>query len=157
VVHVRDISHPRSEAQKADVMGVLAKLGMAALKRDEMIEFRNKIDLLGPEDRQAAYNAAERGAGVVAGSAVTGEGSDTLLTEIEALLFPRRMIFTLMLDHDQGRAVSWLYGHGDVQAREDGEAGVEITVEMTEKEFFQFQKEFGIAAAEMHRAAKAAQ
>ena len=157
VIHVRDISHPRSEAQKSDVLGVLAKLGMAPSKRDGMIEFCNKIDLLGPEDRQAVHNAAARGAGVVAGSAATGEGCDVLLTEIEALLFPRRMVFTLMLGHDQGRAVSWLYGHGDVQGREDGEAGVEIAVEMTEKEFFQFQKEFGITAVDMHRAAKAAQ
>jgi GTP-binding protein HflX len=157
VIHVRDISHPRSEAQKSDVLGVLAKLGMAPSKRDEMIEFRNKIDLLGPEDRQAVHNAAARGAGVVAGSAATGEGCDVLLTEIEALLFPRRMVFTLMLGHDQGRAVSWLYGHGDVQGRKDGEAGVEIAVEMTEKEFFQFQKEFGITAVDMHRAARAAQ
>jgi len=67
------------------------------------------------------------------------------------------MIFGLRLGHDQGRAVSWLYSHGDVQGRDDGEAGVDLTVEMTEKEFFQFQKEFGVAAAEVRRTALAAQ
>ena len=140
-----------------DVLGVLAKLGMAGPRLDEMIELRNKIDLLGSEEQQAARNAAARGAGVVAGSAVTGEGCDTLLAEIEAQLFPRRMIFTLRLGHDEGRAVSWLYGHGEVQGRADREAGVDLTVEMTEKEFFQFQKEFGVAAAEVRRTARAAQ
>ena len=157
IVHVRNIAHPRSEEQNRDVLGVLHQLGVPGPRLDEMIELRNKIDLLPAEERQATRNAAARGAGVVAGSAVTGEGCDTLLAEIEALLFQRRMIFTLRPGHGEGRAVSWLYGHGDVQGREDGEDGIDLTVEMTEKEFFQFQKEFGVAAAEVRQTARAAQ
>ena len=157
IVHVRDIAHASSEEQCRDVLGVLNQLGVSGPRLDEMIELRNKIDLLDPEERQATRNAAARGAGVVAGSALTGEGCDTLLAEIEARLFRRRMIFTLRLGHDQGRAVSWLYRHGEVQGREDGEGGIDLTVEMTEKEFFQFQKEFGIAAAEVRGTARAAQ
>jgi GTP-binding protein HflX len=149
IVHVRDIAHRRSEDQKRDVLAVLSELGVSPQRLGEMIELRNKIDLLDPEERQAAQNNADRSAGVVAASAVTGEGIDTLLAEIEARLFPRRIIFTLRLDHSAGRAISWLYGHGEVQGREDGEAGVDMTVEMTEKEFFQFQKECGAAAAEV--------
>ena len=157
IVHVRNIAHPRSEEQNRDVLGVLHQLGVPGPRLDEMIELRNKIDLLPAEERQATRNAAARGTGVVAGSAVTGEGCDVLLAEIEALLFQRRMIFTLRLGHGEGRAVSWLYGHGDVQGREDGEDGIDLTVEMTEKEFFQFQKEFGVAAAEVRQTARAAQ
>ncbi len=122
-----------------------------------MIELRNKVDLLDAEERQAVENAAARGPGVIAASAVTGEGCDALLAEIEARLFPRRMVFSLRLGHGEGRAVSWLYDHGEVQGREDGEAGVDLTVEMTEKEFFQFRKEFGVDAAEVRRTALAAQ
>jgi GTP-binding protein HflX len=157
IVHVRDIAHRRSEDQKRDVLTVLSDLGVSPQQLGEMIELRNKIDLLDPEERQAAHNNAGRSAGVVAASAVTGEGVDTLLAEIEARLFPRRMIFTLRLGYEAGRAISWLYGHGDVQGRDDGEAGVELTVEMTEKEYFQFQKEFGVAVAEVRRAEQAAQ
>ena len=157
IVHVRNIAHPRSEEQNRDVLGVLHQLGVPGPRLDEMIELRNKIDLLPAEERQATRNAAARGTGVVAGSAVTGEGCDVLLAEIEALLFQRRMIFTLRLGHGEGRAVSWLYGHGDVQGREDGEDGIDLTVEMTEKEFFQFQKEFGVATAEVRQTARAAQ
>ena len=157
IVHVRDIAHASSEEQCRDVLAVLNQLGVSGPRLDEMIELRNKIDLLDRQERQATRNAAARGAGVVAGSALTGEGCDTLLAEIEARLFRRRMIFTLRLGHDQGRAVSWLYRHGEVQGREDGEGGIDLTVEMTEKEFFQFQKEFGIAAAEVRRTARAAQ
>lgn len=157
IVHVRDIAHPRSEDQKRDVLGVLRELGVARERLDGMIELRNKIDLLEPEARQAARNGAQRGTGIVAGSAVTGEGCAELLAEIEARLFPRRMIFSLQLDHQAGRAVSWLYGHGEVKSRSDGDDGIEITVEMTEKEFFQFRKEFGIPAAALRRTELAAQ
>jgi GTP-binding protein HflX len=157
IVHVRDIAHASSEGQSRDVLAVLNQLGLSGPRLDEMIEWRNKIDLLPADERQATRNAAARGAGVVAGSAVTGEGCDALLAEIEARLFRRRMIFTLRLGHDEGRAVSWLYGHGEVQGREDGEDGVDLTVELTEKEFFQFRKEFGIAAAEVRQTARAAQ
>jgi len=157
IVHVRNIAHPSSEEQNRDVLGVLRQLSVPESRLEEMIELRNKIDLLTDEERQATRNAAARGAGIVAGSAVTGEGCDALLAEIEAHLFRRRMIVTLRLGHDQGRAVSWLYGHGEVQGRDDSEDGIELTVELTEKEYFQFRKEFGIAAAEVRRTARAAQ
>ena len=149
IVHVRDIAHRRSEEQNRDVLAVLSELGVSQQRLGEMIELRNKIDLLEPEERLAAHNNAARSAGAVAASAVTGEGIDALLSEIEIRLFPRRIIFTLRLSHSAGKAISWLYRHGEVQAREDNEAGVDMTVEMTEKEFFQFQKECGAATAEV--------
>lgn len=157
IVHVRDLAHPHSEDQCRDVLAVLSELGVGAQRLDETIELRNKIDLLPLSERRAALNNAARSSGVVAGSAATGEGCDTLLVEIEARLFPRRMIFTLRLGHEAGKAVSWLYGHGEVQGRDDSEAGVDLTVEMTEKEYFQFQKQFGAAAVEVRRTELAAQ
>ncbi len=157
IIHVRNIAHPRRDEQNQDVLAVMHELGVTDPRLEEMVEMHNKIDLLGPDESQAARNAAARGAGMVAGSAVTGEGCEALLTEIEARLFPRRMIFTLRLGHREGRAVSWLYSHGEMKDREDNEAGVDLSVEMTEKEFFQFQKEFGMTAAELRRTALAAQ
>ncbi len=157
IVHVRNIAHPQAEEQARDVIGVLRELGVDEARLGQMIEFRNKIDLLGPEARAAAENAAAREPDAIAASAVTGEGCERLLSQIEARLFPRRMVFSLRLGHEEGRAVSWLYDHGEVCEREDGEAGVDLAVEMTEKEFFQFRKEFGVDAAEVRGAALAAQ
>jgi GTP-binding protein HflX len=157
IVHVRNIAHPRADEQAQDVLGVLRELGVGEERLGQMIEFRNKIDLLDAGGREAVRNAAARGTGVIAASAVTGEGCDRLLAEIEARLFPRRIVFSLRLGHGEGRAVSWLYDHGEVRGREDGEAGIDLTVEMTEKEFFQFRKEFGVDAAEVRRTALAAQ
>jgi GTP-binding protein HflX len=146
VLHVRDIASPETEAQKREVEAVLADLGLDETARDAMLEVLNKIDLLSPEARAATMNEAGRKDAVLAVSAATGEGCDALLAAVEARLFPRRHRLTLTLAHDQGRAVAWLYEHGEVVAREEGEAASELTVELIEREYFQFQKEFpGIA------------
>ncbi len=146
VVHVRDISSAESERQKADVEAVLADLGLDEAALDAMLEVLNKIDLVPADARSAALNQAERKDAVLAVSAVTGEGCDALLQAVETRLFPQRHRLTLTLGHDQGRAVSWLYDHGEVVAREEGEAATRLTVELTEREYFQFRKAFpGVA------------
>ncbi|MCH7800622.1 MAG: GTPase HflX [Chloroflexi bacterium] len=60
IVHVRDIAHASSEEQCRDVLGVLNQLGVSGPRLDEMIELRNKIDLLDRQERQATRNAAAR-------------------------------------------------------------------------------------------------
>ncbi len=157
VVHVRDIAHPETETQARDVEAVLRDLGLDEPRLDAMIEARNKIDLLGSEARTAALNAAERTPDVVAISAATGEGMDALLAEIEARLFPRRFLCEFELGHDEGRAIAWLHSHAEVTERADRDAGVHLTVAMTEKEFAQFQKEFGAKVKLVRRMGMAAQ
>jgi GTP-binding protein HflX len=48
VVHVRDISHDETDAQRADVIGVLAELGLTEETDAVFIEAWNKIDALKP-------------------------------------------------------------------------------------------------------------
>ena len=50
IAHVRDAAHDESEAQKADVLKVLAELGVPEDR--PMVEILNKIDLL-PEEARA--------------------------------------------------------------------------------------------------------
>ncbi|PKP63486.1 MAG: GTPase HflX, partial [Alphaproteobacteria bacterium HGW-Alphaproteobacteria-8] len=73
IVHVRDMAHPETEAQKADVLDVLGDLGVTPERLTAVLEARNKIDLLGDDARQAQRMEAQR-AGAVAVSALTGEG-----------------------------------------------------------------------------------
>ncbi len=157
VVHVRDVASPMAEAQAKDVMRVLDQLGLGQERLSTMIEARNKIDLLGPEAAADARLAAARDPGVVAVSAATGDGTGRLLAEIEARLYPRRMVFEFALGHGEGRAVSWLYDHSHVRAREDDAEAVRITAEMTEREFYQFEKAFGAQVSVVRRMRQAAQ
>jgi GTP-binding protein HflX len=60
ILHVRDIAHEDSAAQAADVVSVLADLGIDANDRARVLEVWNKADLLAPEQREAMANQAAR-------------------------------------------------------------------------------------------------
>src|SRR5690625_758576 len=147
IIHVRDIASPETERQKADVEAVLADLGLNESALENMLEVLNKIDLLDADGRAAALNRDERRDSVLAASAITGEGSDALLVAIEQHLYPHRQRLTVTVPHAAGRATAWLYDHSEVAGREEAEDATLLTVEMTEREYFQFQKEFPELAA----------
>ncbi len=83
ILHVRDLSDPDNAAQAADVARILADLGIDEKEASErIIEVWNKIDALGPEAHDALAERAAGRADVMAISAVTGEGVESLLAEI---------------------------------------------------------------------------
>ncbi len=157
LVHVRDIAHPKTEAQKADVDSVLAMLGHAEDSKTPLIEAYNKIDLLSEPDRMAVDNLAARNDAVFPISAVCGTGCAELVAAIEARLFPELLGMEVRLGHDQGAAVSWLYDHAEVTARHDDETGTDLSVTLTEREYFQFQKAFPDAREDVRTHPLAAQ
>ncbi len=108
LVHVRDIAHEDSEAQRADVMAVLAQLSKDADKKaPPVLEAWNKIDLLDEAAREGRIRRAqalEEGAlAPVAISALTGEGVDTLLAAMARAAFAATRIVTLTIDAGDGR------------------------------------------------------
>lgn len=137
IVHVRDIAHPQSAHQNQDVLAVMRSLGVTEERFETMIEARNKIDLVAPEEQPGVARLPD----IHGISAVTGMGCVGLVAEIEARIYPRKFLIDLELGHGDGRAIAWLHAHAEVKAREDTETGVQLRVEVTEKEFFQFQKE----------------
>jgi GTP-binding protein HflX len=142
VVHVRDLSSPATESQKTDVDRVLRDLGLDEDAIDAVLEVQNKIDLLDSDTFAAVTARANRQDNVLTLSAVTGQGSDALLTEIDQRLYPTSRSLDLMLGHEAGKAIAWLYEHGEVSRREDQEAGVNLSVDLTEREYAQFCKAF---------------
>jgi len=125
ILHVRDISHPDSNAQRDDVMSVLQELGVEETRLAEMIEVRNKIDLL--EDGQGGV-ASPGGGDSIAISAMTGAGCDALLALVEERLNATQEIHEILLPPTEGAASAWLYRHGDVIEREDTETGARLRV-----------------------------
>ena len=125
ILHVRDISHEDSEAQAGDVESVLAELGLDELRRRNVIEVWNKIDLVGEEERrQALASLSRRRENVVLTSSVTGEGLDVLLDLIEQRLAAASVVFEIELGSEQGQELSWLYSRGEILSRQDdGEQG----------------------------------
>jgi len=117
ILHVRDIAAPESEAEAADVRGVLEELGAGEEAGQPVVEVWNKIDLLSEEAGQFLAARALR-AGAVAVSAVTGEGCDALLTRLAALV-DEGPVVTIALPASDGEGLAWLYRHGRVLARQD--------------------------------------
>jgi len=119
VIHVRDISHPDSEAQKDDVLDVLHDLGVNGVRPAAIIEAQNKIDRLPHERRDVVRNRTLRQDDMVAISARTGEGCEQLLDLIDQRLAEGRQVIELDVDLSDGAAIAFLYRHGEVVARRD--------------------------------------
>ncbi len=129
IVHVRDVANPDHEAQAQDVAKVLDELGIDAAEREQrLIEVWNKIDKLSAEERAALVAEAKRRAGVVAVSAVTGEGIGELLRALEERLLRAHALFSVELPVEAGAALAWLHEHGEVLAREECADGLRLTV-----------------------------
>jgi GTP-binding protein HflX len=121
ILHVRDISHPDTEAQARDVEHVLGELGIEPGRAGRMIELWNKVDRLPPDERARIANVAARNgaseAPVVLASALTGEGLDALSRALETALAHDRALFDVTLAPEDGAGLSWLYRHTEVLAR----------------------------------------
>ncbi len=128
VLHVRDISHPESPEQAADVEKILGDLGLGEDRRHAMIEVWNKIDLVGPEQRAALAATAARAAGVVGASAISGDGIGELCTRIDAALSEPVTTQTLLLGFADGRKRAWLYDRHLVEAEREIETGFAMRV-----------------------------
>jgi GTP-binding protein HflX len=117
LVHVRDIAGAESDAQRADVLEVLAEIGIAPESGRRMVEVWNKIDLLGAEAREDIDERARR-AGAVVVSAVTGDGLPLLLDALTVLIDEGPEV-VLDLDPADGEALAWLYRHARITGREE--------------------------------------
>jgi GTP-binding protein HflX len=137
ICHVRDISHPETEAQARDVATILENLGV----RDTtpQIEVWNKIDRLDEEARRAALTQAARLEEVQAVSAVTGQGVETLVSAISQALSALRHVSTLHLGFDEGRKRAWLYEKDLVEDERQTEDGFVMTVQWSARQEEQFR------------------
>nr|WP_314445002.1 GTPase HflX [uncultured Sphingomonas sp.] len=122
ILHVRDIHHPDSDAQKTDVEQVLGDLGLG--EGDDgppRLEVWNKVDLLEGEDRAAVENEADRRDDVITLSALTGEGEGQLATRVADLLREGASVHHVRLSASEGGKLAWLHSRGEVlDARNEG-------------------------------------
>jgi len=145
LLHVRDIAHPDTEEQKADVDDVLKSLPING-KRSELsetpkIEVLNKVDLLDDEEKDFQNNRALRGNGeMVLVSAKTGEGFGTLLETVDAHFTARRQEVTIQVGWDEGALLNWLYDRGEVVERRDKEKWVELKVRLEPEDIARYEQ-----------------
>jgi GTPase len=137
IVHVRDISHPDSEAQAQDVAGVLSGLGLAdELKRVPMLTVWNKVDALDVEARDALR--ARAGDDAVLVSALTGEGLEALRERMATLLRVGSHVHEFHLAAGDGRRLAWLHEHGEVIDRRSDADGLSVDVRLSDADLARF-------------------
>ncbi len=144
IVHVIDISRKDYMAQKNDVIKILNDLGVEYESDDRIIEVYNKADLL-DEDAYAEFSRQHKVSTIPMAliSAYSGQGIDDLLEQVVEKTAKNRQDIIFKVDITDGKAMAWLYAHGDVLEREDGEEYVVLSLRLSAADQEKFQKEFG--------------
>lgn len=156
LVHVRDRSSDADEDQKQDVLKVLAQLSdLTGTQLPPMIEAWNKIDLVSPEVRDGLEAERARRSDqfiAVPVSAITGEGIDALIEEIESLLDRHRARFIAHLTNKDGALRAWLHANSQVEDETFAESGeVKLRINFSQDEFGRMASKFPEAAANQFR------
>ncbi len=133
ILHVRDISHPETTAQAADVDKVLDDLGVDTdSDKTRVLEVWNKIDLLDEEPRQyVSLTSRFEALHPVPVSSLTGDGMQDLLATIDRRLGRDDKIYQLSVPATEGRLVHWLHANADIlthETHDDGSATFKIRV-----------------------------
>jgi GTPase len=115
ILHVRDIAHADSEAQRADVEAVLESLGIDPADDRRLMEVWNKCDLLDA----AEVSTQNGGRRILHGkpillSALTGQGIADLRAAIEIRLAAGRATFDISLDPAHGAELNWLHNNTEI-------------------------------------------
>ncbi len=134
VIHLRDISDPDTAAQAEDVERILADLGVEVSPGGKVIEVWNKVDRLDADTRERLVQsgAADGAPAPAVVSAITGEGVDQLMRQVEGRLSGDLAELTVHLTPDRMNLIDWLYRNADVLAREDREdGGMELRLRVT--------------------------
>ena len=143
IIHVRDIVHPDTEAQKQDVLAVLSDLGVDGPRRDGMIEVFNKIDLADVDDRRRIANLMTRSPLAAAVSALSGEGCAQLLALIGGQIGRHDRPVRLALPHEDGATLAWLYQVGEIIRRQDDARTVRLVVRLDAANAGRLEKRLG--------------
>jgi GTP-binding protein HflX len=141
IVHVRDAAHPETDAQREDVLNVLAELGIDPEGERPIIEVLNKIDLLADDVKARLLARSEAGA-LSAVSALTGEGLDLLLKRFADTLSGTENVMRLRLPTSDGEGLAWAYRHARVLARQERKDRIELTLSIDPPELEQFKTRF---------------
>ncbi|MDV4144148.1 GTPase HflX [Shimia sp. FJ5] len=137
ILHVRDIAHPETDIQAADVNDIMGSLGVN--EATPQIEVWNKIDLLEPDRQEAMRTRAGRDDAIFAVSALTGEGLEALFAAIAGTLDAERSLAEITLDFADGKKRAWLFKEGVVEEEQQDEEGFHLTVRWTARQARTFE------------------
>lgn len=146
ILHVIDVSAPDHKAQRADVIAILKDLGIEYESDSRVIEVWNKIDVANSDVRDDVMRAAEANpAGRIGLSALSGEGIDVLLAQVQDIALSAFERFEVRVPAADGKAMAWLYANAQVEASAQDGGDMVFEVLLDEAKQGQFAGVFGYA------------
>lgn len=147
ILHVRDIAAPYSEAERNDVIETLGRMKLDSKTR--IREVWNKCDLLDETQRSAVAAAACRARPpAFAVSAISGEGLEKLLQEIDTMLADDDRIEPVELPLDRsGEALAWLYRNAQIIRRQDHDHMIALLVRISPAALGRFKVKYPVSTA----------
>ena len=153
ILHVRDVAHADTAAQREDVITVLRELGLDPDEPGRLLEVWNKIDLLESDQCAKVIEQAAREPAALCLSAVSGQGIEGLFAAIEERLSVHDEVYSFDVALSDGAAMAWLYANGQVKARKDKGEKARMTVCLEAAERDRFLHRF-VASARLAPAAR---
>ena len=130
IVHVSDISNPHHAEHDADVLKVLDDLGVRDRPR---LKVFNKTDRIPPDDLAALKKSNEKRENTVFTSAVTGDGLDELLAQIDAAMPVDPLVHLhLRIPVSDGRHLSLVHACGRVLQSQVLDGHMDLEAELPE-------------------------
>ncbi|MDP4873600.1 MAG: GTPase HflX [Sphingorhabdus sp.] len=146
IVHVRDIPHSETDAQRDDVLQILRDLGVLddedAANQPRMLEVWNKIDLLDAEKREDMSALVQRNDDLLMISAQTGEGVDAFKAHLSALIAKGNLVRSVRLKASDGAALAWLHARGTINSQIVDDDLVTVEASLSCQLWGQFDKQF---------------
>ena len=146
IVHIRDISHAESDAQRDDVLAILNDMGIEILEDTqqgpEFIEVWNKADLLDDERESELTGIASKSNDILMMSAATGEGVDEFRRLLSDHIAKGNETRSLMLKSEDGAALAWLHGRGKINSSKEQGDHLLVDVSLSRQLWGQFEKQF---------------
>ena len=142
IIHVRDISHPDSDAQRQDVEQVLTEIGAAGEGGAPLIEAWNKIDLLDGEEAERVRAEGQRREDVVLISALDGDNVEALLRCAAEKLRSGSRSRTVRLPASAGEAIAWLHANGEITEENRGGVETRFEVRLSDVDWARFQTRY---------------
>ena len=138
LIHVRDIAHPDTEAQRSDVEAVLDEIGVSP--DTPRLEVWNKLDLLDQQRHDQLLQDAAARADVAVISALGGEGVEALTRRVATDLTVGHRRYHVTVANTDGAAPAWLHAHGQVLGQQEGEAETTYEVRLSPADYERFNR-----------------
>mgnify|MGYP001081370857 CR=1 FL=1 len=139
ILHIRDAAHPDTASQRSDVVEVLE--GMVAAGQLDADWQRRSIEVLNKADLLGGVGEIPTRPGTIAVSAITGEGLEALKHAIDTRIAEGMQLAEYTLAPSDGQRLAWLYQHGEVVSRDDGEDAIRVTVRLLPADRARFDRD----------------